>query len=317
MGKRERGVAYAAAAASALIWGFSFLFTKHALGTLSAFALLGGRFLLAAVVMTGLAALRVVKLRLNWGKVFVLLPVAVLQPVLYFLCETAGVRLLTTAEAGMIIALVPIAVSLSAMFLLRERLTGPQWGGVVLSVAGAAVLVAGQGLQAGGHLLGYLALLGAVLAQAFYSPLSRKASARCTPVETTFVMMWVGAIVFNAVGLIEAANQQAIGRYFAAMVEPGTLVDLCFLGIISSVLAFICQNWALSRLPASATGTFINLTPVVTVVAGVLINGDRLNPIQGVGAALIFLGIWGAAVGGARLRARVPAGPAEDSTAVP
>ena len=77
MGKRERGAAYAAAAASALIWGFSFLFTKHALGTLSAFALLGGRFLLAAVVMTVLAALRVVKLRLNWGKVLVLLPVAV------------------------------------------------------------------------------------------------------------------------------------------------------------------------------------------------------------------------------------------------
>ncbi len=293
-----RGRAYGAAAASALIWGLSFLFTKRALGVLTTFQLLGGRFLLAAGSMVLLAALRVIRVNLTWPKLKLLLPVALLQPIVYFLCETAGVRLVTTAEAGIMIALVPVAVSLCAALLLGERLRPLHWASVLLSVAGAAVMAAqGLGGQGGNRLLGYLALLGAVVAAGLFNPLVKRASAVATSVETTFVMMAVGAVVFPAVGVVQAAAAGEVGAFFAGMFPREAIGSLVYLGVVSSVLAFLCQNWAIARLSPSVVGTFVNLTPVVTVLAGVLANGERLATLQYVGAALIFVGIWGATRG--------------------
>ncbi len=291
MSAQKKAMPILAAVVAAVTWGFSFLFTKNALGHLETFQLLGYRFLVAAGFLTVLAATGLVKLRLTAQKMKGLLLVALLQPVLYFVGETIGVKLTTTTESGILIALVPLAITVCSVVMLKERLSALSWAAIAISVAGVVLIVLAKGLDAGGsQLTGTLALLGAVVAAGIYNPLSRMVSRQCSPIETTFVMMWVGAIVFNIAGI--ALHKGGIGTYLSGFANTTVLMDVAYLGVLSSVVAFFGLNYALSRLPSSTVGTFINLTPIITVFAGVLIGRETLLPLQIAGAVLVLAGIW-------------------------
>ncbi len=286
---------YLAMTATCVLFAFSFLFTKDATRYLTTFQLLGYRFLVAAVVLTILALFKVVRLNLTISKVRSMLLLTLLLPVTYFICETNGVRLTTTSETGIIMALGPIVITLFSVLIMREKLPVFRWVSAAVSVSGAVVMVLAQGFQADiSHSLGYLALLGAVVSGGLYNPLSKKVSEHSTPIEITFVMMWVGAIVFNCfIGLPMAAMNGTLGSYFTSLLTPRVAIGMVYLGVGCSVVAFFFQNYALSKLKTSVVGAYGNIMPVITVLAGMLINGDRLSPLQCVGAALIFGGIWG------------------------
>lgn len=277
-----------------VIFGFSFIFTKDALNHTSAFQLLGFRFATAALVVTLLAATGLVKIKIGPREAFNLLPVALFQPVLYFIFETLGIKLTSASESGMIIALVPVTVTIMAMFFLKERIGGLQAVFILLAVSGVMVIAAaggGEGQES--RLAGILLLTGAVLAAGFYNVFSRKASAHYSPMETTFVMMWIGAIVFNAVGLTQGYLSGQTSYYFEPLKNPRVLVDILYLGIISSVLAFFMLNFALSKLEASRAAVFMNLIPVVSVFAGVVFMKDSLYTTHLLGGILILAGVWG------------------------
>jgi drug/metabolite transporter (DMT)-like permease len=56
-------------------------------------------------------------------------------------------------------------------------------------------------------------------------------------------------------------------------------------------LAYGLFNFGVSRLPASQASGFVNLIPVFTLIFAVLLLDERLNPMQMVGAALVFAGV--------------------------
>lgn len=281
---------YLAAAASATIFGFSFLFTKNALDTLGMNQLVGLRFMTAALLMWLLKALKLIKVEINTRKIKPLALVALFQPILYFVFETTGVDLTSASEAGIIVSLIPVAVAFSAAVLLKEKLSKAQWIAVFASVFGV-VLISLPGLRSGtgSHLTGVLALLGAVMAGGLYNIYSKKASGRATPIEVTYVMMWAGAIFFNVVGLITTPNPVT---YFGALANLNALLAVLYLGVLSSVIAFIALNYSLSKISASEAAIFMNLTPIVSVFAGITFRAERFSLIQFVGSVIILLGVW-------------------------
>ena len=139
--------AYIVAVFTELIFGFSFIFTKGALDYVTPHQLLALRFITAAVVLTLLRILGIIKINLKnrpWGRVLLL---ALFQPVLYFILETTGVNLTTASEAGLMIALIPVWVTLLAALFLKEipsplqmpsRFSPPYLGSALSSWAGKA-----------------------------------------------------------------------------------------------------------------------------------------------------------------------------------
>ena len=180
------------------------------------------------------------------------------------------------------------------MLILKEKVTFKQWAAILSAVAGVVLIIAAKGLTLGSaYFLGYLVLFGAVLAAALYNTLSRKASAVCTPFEITFVMIWVGAIIFNAIGLALAGAEGRFSRYFSDALPFGILSGILYLSILSSIIAFFCWNFALSKIKSSVSSVFSNFTTVVSILAGVAFNKEKLYWLQLAGAAIVFLSIWG------------------------
>lgn len=283
----------------AVIWGFSFLFTKETLDYTFPLQLLGFRFCAAALLLTILKLTGVIEIQLKGKLISPLLLLAFFQPVLYFIGETWGVKWTSASEAGMIIALVPVAIAAMAAIFLKETLNIKQILSIAASVLGVILIVAAQGqLQFGEHLWGIFALLLAVFSAGAYSIMARRSSRAFTPLEITFVMMWVGTLIFNGLGLAQSTLEGSFLAYLKPLQFPSVLWSIFYLGIISSVLAFFLSNYMYAKLPASQTAPILNLITVISVFAGVFFRGESFGWFEAMGITLIILGVWGTNVFG-------------------
>lgn len=290
---------YLAGIGFASIFGFSFLVTKDALEAFSPFELLFLRFALATALLGALALLRLVRLDYRGKDPRPLVLACLFQPILYFASETFGVAESATSTAGLVLGALPAAVAALGALMLKERLSRLQAASLCLSVAGVALIVSGGGGgRAGeGSLLGLLCLFGALLSAAFFNVYSRRASRSFSPVESTFAMMATGAVAFGALALGEAllgAGGIAVAR--AGLLEratPGAWGAVLYLGALSSVVAFFLVNFSLSRVKASQSAVFSNLTTVISVAAGVAFRGEAFGLPELFGSLLIVLGVFG------------------------
>ena len=195
-----------------VLWGFSFMFTKTVTDTVSPLALLSWRFILALLVMSLLALLRIVKLDFRHKSLKALLLLAVFVPGSYFIGETVGIKLTSASESGAIIACIPVGALLLSTLMLKQPPTKLQVGGVGLTTAGIIFILLAKGLSATFNPLGYLLLLLAVVSYGLYSVYAQRAS-QFSSAEKTYAMMAMGAIVFTILALIESARDHSLFRH--------------------------------------------------------------------------------------------------------
>jgi len=276
------------------IFGFSFLFTKNSLEIMSPLQVLAYRFTTAALLLSLFRLSGILKVNLRGKNIKDLLVLALAEPVAYFMFETAGINMTSSSEAGMMIALIPVVVTILAALFLNEKPCVKQVFFILISVAGVIFIILSQGASdIGGSYLGLLALMGAVLSASVYNILSRKLSFVFKPVEITFVMMWRGAITFNVIGILSAVFNGNVQYFYAPLLIWESWIPVLYLGVLSSVAAYFMMNYMLSKLPASQTSVFTNLTTVISILAGVLIRGEEFYWFHAVGGAMILLGVWG------------------------
>mgnify|MGYP000462915465 FL=1 len=279
---KDRYLPYMAGALTAVIFGFSFMFTKITLPAFGGdvFHLLSYRFLLAAGVMGVLRVLGVIRPRYRGKPVGQLFLIGLIQPVLYFTCETLGLRLVPSSQAGLMIALIPVVVTILGAVFLRERPTWLQVLFVLISVGGVAAIHLSGGLTGGADFWGTVLLGGAILSAAVYNILSRRASLAFQPVAVTWLMLNTGAVAFTLITWIRIAvaggHWQA---YFSPLGDLTGMLALCYLSVLSTVAAFFLLNYTLSKLEAARSAVMANITTLVSVAAGVrrFIDGDRAS----------------------------------------
>lgn len=303
--EKEKFLPYIAGTVMALIFGFSFLFTKEALADIGPFHLLGLRFGIAASLLTILKMVGVIKVDYKGKSVYKLIAIALAQPVFYFIFETLGIKISSSSEAGMMIALVPVIVTILAAIFLQEYPSKSQVGFVALSVSGAIFIIIMKSNDLNANPIGLFTLLLAVFSASAFNILSRKHSIEFKPVEITFAMMWIGAITFNTMAIGQHIYNGNLTNYFAPLANTKVIIAILYLGILSSVVAFFLVNYTLSKLEASRSAVFANLGSVTSILAGVLIRGEDFFWYQGVGAVVILLGVWGTNYYGSKRRNKI------------
>lgn len=276
----------------ALIFGFSFLFSKNALDTLSVFELLFLRFLTAAATMTIFVLVGVIKIDFKGKDIRPLLILATFQPGIYFIMETFGLTYTTSSQAGVMMAFIPVVVTILAAFLLDEKPGKVQIIFILLSVSGVLLTVIGGGEStSGGQLKGIIFLLGAVISSAMFNISSRRASRRFTPYEITYVMMCLGVVVFGSIFLIQGVIGGSINIFAKLTLKPVT--SILYLGILSSVGAFLLSNYTISKLPSSQAAVFANLVTVISIISGITIRHEAFEFYKVIAAFMIVIGVWG------------------------
>jgi len=293
--------AHLAGIAFACIFGFTFLFSKIALTYVSPVGLISYRFLTAFLVFEALRRFKVVTIRFEKGHLRFWLPVVLCEPILYFIFETYGLVETTSGEAGMMIALIPIFVTVLSMLILKEKPALLQIFFILLSVAGILFIQMSKlGDGSRGEIFGFVLLFAAVLSAAFFTIASRRASQTMKPYELTYFMMLSGAVVFNAIYLVQLGFGDGIQTYFTNLVHPELFLPILYLGVIGSIGGFFLVNYALSKLPAHVSSIYSNLSTIVAIFAGFLILHETLLPYHYIGSVMILVGVYGTVKSGAR-----------------
>ncbi|MBP1758830.1 MAG: family transporter [Firmicutes bacterium] len=292
-----------------VLFGFSFLFIKVALGNCSPYVLLSCRFFVALAFLSLFIIFGKARVSFRGKPWKLLLLLGVFQPVLYFMGETYGVLYTTATFSGIMIALIPIVSLWASALVLRESPTFRQSIFCCVSVFGVILITLGT--ESGSNQLrGVFLLLLAVFADVAFNLLTRKLSVSFTAFERTFVMFVMGFCVFFTMMLVE--NRGDLGPFFGAMTNPELMLPILYLGIASSVVAFFLINYANTLLPVTRTVVFINVTTLVSVFAGVVILRERVSPLGLAAAGMIILGVWGVQRYAKKDGADIPESPLEE-----
>ncbi len=278
----------------AVVFGLTFMFSKTALEHISPIGLIAYRFLVAFFMFEVLRRFGVIKVRFEKAHWKLLLPVVLFQPILYFLFETYGLARTTSSEAGMMIALIPIFVTILSALILKERPRKIQVFFILLSVSGIFVIRIMESREAfEPETLGFLLLLGAVLSAAFFNIASRRASKVLRAQETTYFMMLFGAAAFNLFYLVHLALGEGLSAYVGLLAAWELVLPILYLGVVASIGGFFLLNFALARLQAHVISIYANLATIVAIAAGAIILSERLYAYHYVGAAMIITGVYG------------------------
>lgn len=292
MNKKNTMVGCLCALGCETLYGLSYIFTKSATGTASAFALLGWRFVVAAVIMSIFIVTGLIKVNLKGKILKPLFLVALFSPTIYFIGETIGISHTTASESGVFLATIPVASLIASTLILKKKPSKVQIVGILVTLAGVMLTVFAVGTSSSLSFIGYALLMIAVVSYALYSVLVEKAKGYSES-EITFVMLLVGAVVFGILAICEALLSGSVNRLLTLpFTNMSFAVAVLYQGIGCSVLAFLLNNVAITKIGVNQMSSFIGVSTVVSIFAGAIILNESFTWLQIVGAVVIVAGVY-------------------------
>lgn len=176
----------------------------------------------------------------------------------------------------------PIWVGIGAMIFFGERPGRLFWVGLMVAIAGAAVILGVDALNDVG-----LGTFFGILSGMFYSGyfLVVQRSRQRLNTLTSFWISAVGSAV--SLALIARLLGQPLTGY-----SHMTYLYLILMSLVVQVGGQFGVSYALGYLPASIVSPTLLLQPVLTGLLAVPILGEKLTAIQMVGGAAVLAGIY-------------------------
>jgi drug/metabolite transporter (DMT)-like permease len=157
------------------------------------------------------------------------------------------------------------------------------WLGVLLGMAGVALVARPGGGMAPGHWTAVGGLLLASIAWSIGSLYSQSVPRRLPLFSAAAVEMIAGAVVLLGESLV---MKEDWGRFASA--SPQAWLAIVYLFVFGSLVGFTAFAFCLNELPASTVGTYAYVNPVVAVLLGSLFLGEPVSAGLVLGAVLIL-----------------------------
>jgi drug/metabolite transporter (DMT)-like permease len=287
------------------LWGASYLFIKVALEDMEPSTMMTIRLLLAGLVMLVVLSVRagfrktVSDLRGVGRHALVL---GVINGALPFWLIAWGEKYVDSGVAAIANATVPIFVTLLAIRIRpSERATGSRLAGILIGLAGVAVLV---GVDPSGGWWAVAGALAIVLSSLSYGRANLYTQdnlpSTSAPVIVCAVGL-VGGLVILPAGIVQAPSS------FPGLEAIGAVLALTLLG---TVIASIAHYTMLQRYGSARTSLVAYLIPVTALAYGAGILDEPLTLSALLGLALILAGV-ALGSGLARITRRTAPRPAE------
>jgi drug/metabolite transporter (DMT)-like permease len=272
-----------------LIWAANAPLVKFGISGMDLLVFNSIRFLVAG---TTLAA--IVRARTPWTKVpnsdwLNLIGLGIIAHVLYQLTYLYGIKNTTVGNSAIILSTSPLWTMFLNSMIHKEKVPSQTWLGTGVSLVGIIFIVIGTGstVRIGGDaLLGDVLSLVAALLWALSTTLQKNFLKSYSAMQLSVMLVSVGAIVLTIAAIPSAITIRwgEVGTgYYAAAVGSGALS----IGA-STVL------WAvgIKKLGPRRTANFNNLVPVLAFIFAYIALGEKMYPLQILGAAITLVGVW-------------------------
>jgi drug/metabolite transporter (DMT)-like permease len=282
--------AWIAFAALGVIWGIPYFFIKLAVQELSPFVIAWGRVTLAAAILLPVAWHRGA-LRSAGGQLGAILAFAVVEFVVPFSAIGVGERWIDSSTTGILIASVPLTVTLiSRFFGVHEPLDPWRLAGLVVGLLGVIALL---GLGTVNWPLGWAGVGCMLLATVGYAvgPLiiqkHLKGIDSLGPIALSLCASGILLLVPAALTLP------------AAMPSAFALTSIAVLGILCTAVAMLFMFYLVKTAGPTRATVITYINPIVATLLGVILLHEHLGVGGVMALGLILFGSWLATRGAA------------------
>ena len=187
--------------------------------------------------------------------------------------------------SALIAGLHPVITTVTARFVLAERLQPLQWLGVGLGFAGVSFVVVDRlhnhavGLSAGALIAAAVSVLGMVMGtlvqrrHGVTMPLLRGTTVQYT---SSAVVLCIGAVVHEG---------------FRFEVTTKSVIAMAWAVGIMSMASVLIMLWLLQRQAAAKVSSLFFLTPALSALEGAILFGERFSGLEMVGLVAALCGV--------------------------
>jgi drug/metabolite transporter (DMT)-like permease len=262
-----------------VVWGIPYLFIKVAVGGVAVPVVVFARTVLGALVLLPLALRsgQLGGLRRYWRP---LAAFAVLEMIVPWGLLSQAERTLPSSLAGLLIAAVPIiGVVVARLTGGTERLSRRRWTGLIIGLAGVAVLAAPHLNGASGWPVAEVLLVAICYATA---PLIAARKLTAVPaLPMTVACLSFAALAWTPAAIVTWPHRLPSGQVLAA---------LAALGIVCTAVAFVVFLELIREVGTSRAMVFTYVNPAVAVAAGVTVLGEPFTATIAASFVLILTG---------------------------
>jgi len=261
----------------AVVWGSTYFAIALGLDSFTPYGMVAARFFLASVLALGLGRLRGESWPSRREVGHLLLVGALLLGGSNALVSWAELHV-STSLVAILAALVPLWLAVFSM--AREPLGPKGWAGLLLGIAGVAVLVWPHG-SVRIHGGGLAAMVAAPLIWAWGTLHGKR------HVHGGGLLTNAGIQMLTA-ALMGLALAPLTGGFLRGPVTPRALGAVAYLALFGSLLAYSAYIYLAKAWAPAKMGTYAYLNPVVAVLLGSLILHEAFGPREVLGMAIIL-----------------------------
>jgi drug/metabolite transporter (DMT)-like permease len=270
-----------------VVWGSTYLAIRVGVETIPPLLMAAVRNLVAGLIMFPLAlrggraagAGRCWPTRSQW------LGCAIVGVLLLLANGVVGVgeRTVPSGLAALLVATVPLWLLGMDAALNRTRLGLAPAAGLLVGLAGVALLSGLGGGRRGISAVGAVTILGAAFAWALGTIMARRVTLPRSPALASGMQLLSGGVALLAL----AAAAGEFGSLRLGAISARSWAALGYLIVVGSIVAFSAYGIAVRALPTATVATYAYVNPVIAVLLGTLVLNERLTPAMLGGGALI------------------------------
>lgn len=262
-----------------VVWGIPYLLIKVADEGVAVPVVVFARTALGALILLPLALRsgQLSVLRHRWRPIVAF---TALEMIIPWGLLTQAERRLPSSLAGLLVAAVPIlGVLIGRLTGSAERLGRRRWAGLVIGLAGVAVLAAPHVSGTGGWPVAEVLLVAVGYASAPLIAARKLADVPSLPM--TLACLSLAALVYAPAAVANLPRRAP---------SANVLLSLAGLGVVCTACAFIVFLELLREAGTSRAMIFTYVNPAVAVAAGVAVLGEPFTTAIVVSFALIIAG---------------------------
>jgi drug/metabolite transporter (DMT)-like permease len=269
----------------ALIWGMSFLFIKEGVRAFAPLQITLGRVAIGAAVLIAVLLARRERLPRDSRTWAHLLVAAVLNNVIPFSLFGYAEQRIPSGLAGICNASAPLFAAVVGLAVLPdERLSRRRAAGLATGFAGVLMALGAWTGLTGHDLAGALMATGGGLCYGLGFPYTRRFLTRtgCSSLSLATGQLLCAAVILAVITpLLTSAP---------ARLPATSFVSVALLGALGTGVAYVLNYGIISAVGATVATTVGYVMPLVSILAGLIILGERLTWNEPAGAAVIVAG---------------------------
>ena len=277
-----------------LFWGGSFATAEHVITEIPPITAATIRFGLAGCILMGIVFMKsewnTSLLLKNWkGLLFVSLTGIFGYNVFFFM----GLNYTSTLNGSLIIATMPVFVTLGAILFFKESWSIKIGISLMLSFIGVIVVITSGSMNTLMSLSfnkGDLLFIAALICGVLYSLTGKKVMRGVSPLLTTMSMTVLGTVFLAGLSLYE----DGWGKVGAFSLQGW--IEMLYMVVCGTLVGYIVFNKGVEELGASKASMYLNLTPIVATGISVVLYGAAVTWRQIAGMIIVLIGVYIATV---------------------